>query len=297
MKLHAKTLEKLRELINEETERRSGPQLVAFFNELGFNDQYGKGFPSRWVYTDEKLAKINGTPELDTCIKKIFSPIQFAGRLTQLQQFINDFNQYLVFDGWKVVLKDNIVTFIKASIDVNAEIQKGMESQQKCELSENDFLNQEIEEIKFDANLFDPDLIDILTFRINEIKKTLNNNAPLATIFLLGSTLEGIFLSVAIRFPQKFNTATNAPKDKDGKIKIFAQWTLNNFIDVAFSVGLIEEDVKKFSHGLRDFRNYIHPYEQKMRNFNPDINTAKICFQVLKAAVVQINHHMQKQGE
>lgn len=36
MIISQKTLEKLRDLINEETERRSGPKLVNFFNKYGF---------------------------------------------------------------------------------------------------------------------------------------------------------------------------------------------------------------------------------------------------------------------
>ena len=54
MEISQKTVEKLRNLINEETEYRSGPKLIAFFNNLGFNDEYGQGFPSRWMFTDEK---------------------------------------------------------------------------------------------------------------------------------------------------------------------------------------------------------------------------------------------------
>jgi len=38
-------------------------------------------------------------------------------------------------------------------------------------------------------------------------------------------------------------------------------------------------DVKRFSHALRDFRNYIHPYEQWRNAFNPDEHTALICYQ------------------
>ena len=41
---------------------------------------------------------------------------------------------------------------------------------------------------------------------------------------------------------------------------------------------------KKFSHSLRDFRNYVHPYEQVVSSFTPDEHTAKVCFQALKAA-------------
>ena len=43
MQLQQKTLEKLRILINEETEYRSGPKLVDFFNDLGSNDGYNRG--------------------------------------------------------------------------------------------------------------------------------------------------------------------------------------------------------------------------------------------------------------
>ncbi len=41
-------------------------------------------------------------------------------------------------------------------------------------------------------------------------------------------------------------------------------------------------------HGLRDFRNYIHPYEQMVSGFTPDDHTAKVCFQVLKAALASL---------
>jgi len=60
MILSNKTLEKLRLIINEESERRSGPDLVKFFNLLGFNDTYswGGGFPSRGDYTDSRLEKM-----------------------------------------------------------------------------------------------------------------------------------------------------------------------------------------------------------------------------------------------
>ena len=88
MILNNKTLEKLRDLINEETEYRSGSKLVSFFNQFGFNDRYGQGFPSRWIYTDEKLSKINGTPDLDKCIKALFNPVHYIGRYPELDTFI-----------------------------------------------------------------------------------------------------------------------------------------------------------------------------------------------------------------
>ncbi|MDD2889340.1 MAG: hypothetical protein PHE49_01700 [bacterium] len=60
-------------------------------------------------------------------------------------------------------------------------------------------------------------------------------------------------------------------------------------IDVAHSLDLIDEDVKKFSHTLRDFRNYIHPHLQMSSSFNPNEHTAKICWQVLQASIYQLS--------
>ena len=74
----------------------------------------------------------------------------------------------------------------------------------------------------------------------------------------------------------------------DGSVKRFHEWSLAQFIDVACEAGLLKPDVKKFSHGLRDFRNYIHPYQQMVSGFTPDQYTAKVCFQVLKAALASV---------
>jgi len=280
MIVHAKTLEKLRQLINEETQYRKGPELVAFFNDLGFRDSYGQGFPSRWIYTDEKLSKINGTPELDKCIKKVFSPINFVGQFTNLDNHIKEFNQYLAFDGWKVVRNGKEIEFAKAG-NISFEDEK--------EIKEDDFLHKEFSDVPLDKLGLDGIITSTINLRLEEIKKCLTAKAPLSTIFLCGSSLEGILLGIATKHPREFNQAISSPKDKEGKVKIFPEWTLSNFIDVAYELRFLQEDVKKFSHALRDFRNYIHPYQQVSTGFNPDEHTARICWQVLKAAIFQIS--------
>lgn len=286
MNLQKKSLEKLRNLINEETEYRSGPNLVDFFNDLGFNDSYGQGFPSRWMYTDEKLSQINGTPELDKCIKKLFAPVNFIGHFADLDNFIKEFNQYLAFDNWKVVRKETEITFAKAD-KINFDDSSGAKD-------EDEFLKKEFGDISLDKIGLDAVITGTLEFRFEEIKKCLLAKAPLSIIFLAGSTLEGILLGIALKYPKEFNQSKSSPKDKDGKVKQFQDWTLSNFIDVAYDVGLIMEDVRKFSHSLRDFRNYIHPYQQVSSRFNPNIYTATICWQVLKAAINQLTENKIK---
>jgi len=156
-------------------------------------------------------------------------------------------------------------------------------------IKEDQFLNKEFKDISIDKLGFEDGVTRVLNQRIDEIRKCLNAKSSLAVIFLCGSTLEGILLGMASKDPKLFNEAPMSPKDKLKKVKKFPDWTLSNFIDVSRSVNLIGEDVKKFSHSLRDFRNYIHPYQQVSSDFNPDEHTAKICWQVLKAAIYQLS--------
>lgn len=132
-------------------------------------------------------------------------------------------------------------------------------------------------------------LLPILEARLAEAMRCLNANAPLAVIFHSGSILEGLLLGVAIAHPRQFNQAPNSPKDKAGQVKQFHEWTLAQLIDVACELDHLKLDVKKFSHALRDFRNYIHPFEQMNARFSPDNHTAEICLQVLKAGIASLS--------
>lgn len=130
--------------------------------------------------------------------------------------------------------------------------------------------------------------VPIIESRLNEARTAMGAGAYLSTIFLCGSVLEAVLLGAAQKEPARFNRASVSPKAPDGGVKRFHEWSLAQFIDVACEAGLLKPDVKKFSHGLRDFRNYIHPYEQMLSGFTPDEHTAKVCFQVLKAALASV---------
>jgi hypothetical protein len=154
--------------------------------------------------------------------------------------------------------------------------------------TEQEFLHRQYQDISIQNLSIDSNLVPVLESRLTEAQHCLKA-APLATIFLCGSILEGILLGVALQRPKEFNQATSAPKDTSNKVKQFHEWSLAQFIDVAYGIGLLKLDVKKFSHELRDFRNYIHPYEQLASKFEPDNHTAEICLQVLKAAIADLS--------
>lgn len=150
-------------------------------------------------------------------------------------------------------------------------------------------MNKEFSDISLDKLKIDSSVISILELRITEINNAIKTKSALSCIILCGSVLEGILLGIASSKAKEFNQCDSSPKNKESKVLQFNEWTLSNFIDVSHKLGLLGLDVKKYSHSLRDFRNYIHPYEQLSSNFNPDIETAKISWQVLKAAITDLS--------
>ena len=289
MILSPKSLEKLRLLINEETEYRSGPQLVHLFNNLGFNDSYGQGFPSRWVYTDEKLERINGTPQLDRCIKELFNPVNFIESLEDLDVYIEGFNKYIAFDKWKVIRNGADISFQRLD-----KVEVKEPSKPNHATTENQFLSREFSNISVQNIGLEGIVSEVIEERIKEIERCYSSAAYLSVIIMAGSTLEGILLGLANQYPKDFNTAKSSPKDKLGKVYELSKWSLSSFIDVAYELGPVQHDIQRFSHTLRDFRNYIHPYQQMSFGFNPREHTAKICLHVLKAAIQEISENISK---
>ncbi|MDI1232125.1 MAG: hypothetical protein PSU93_13340 [Methylobacter sp.] len=160
--------------------------------------------------------------------------------------------------------------------------------------TENEFLSREFTNVDIKALALESSITDVLQYRIKEIEKCFSSGSPLAVILLAGSALEGIFLGLAIQHPKQFNSAKSSPKDNNSKVRPFHEWTLSSFIDVTKELGLIQHDTHKFSHSLRDFRNYIHPFEQMSSGFSPREHTAKICLQVLKAVIHEIGDNLAK---
>ena len=285
-----KTLEELRKIINGDgtDDYKSGPKLVDFFNELGFNDSYGQGFPSRWFFTDCKLEKINGTPAIDKCIKTIFSVNNYIGRVEYLDEMITKFNQYLAFDKWRVIRVNEKISFEKLDEIIVKNKKK------TSEMSEKEFL-----QLSFDSSIdrigLEYLLTDILKMRILEAESNISIGNSLSSIILIGSVMEGILLGVVLKYPDTFNKCNSAPIDNiTQKVKKFNNWTLNDFINSAYELRIINEDVKKFSHVVREFRNYIHPYQQLQSQFRPTKDTALICLQVLKALISQLEEYTNK---
>jgi hypothetical protein len=131
-----------------------------------------------------------------------------------------------------------------------------------------------------------PKLVSILTARWKEAEETSRAGAYLSTIIMLGSVLEGTLLDRVEREPETANRSICAPKDrKTGTVLPFGHWKLASLIEVAHSVGWIDKDVSDFSFALRDYRNFVHPNEQRQQGFSPDRDTCEVAWAVMVAAL------------
>lgn len=159
------------------------------------------------------------------------------------------------------------------------------------ENTEGEFLKKEFKNVSLEKINIDSTIKTIIEARMDEIGKCIEAEIWLSAVILCGSCLEGILLGVASMNPKEFNQSSVSPKDsKTCKVKPLPCWSLSDFINVAHNINFLGLDVKKFSHALRDFRNYIHPYEQLSKGFNPDKYTALISWQVLQAAIADLEN-------
>lgn len=126
---------------------------------------------------------------------------------------------------------------------------------------ENNFeINEERRLIYLLQNLkIDKKINQILINRIDEIKKCITVNANMAIIVLTGSILEGVLFNVANENKEKFYNTNKAPKKPN--IKNIKDWSLQNLIEVAHEIKLINHSIEN-AVNIQQLRNYIHPHKE-----------------------------------
>ena len=131
------------------------------------------------------------------------------------------------------------------AIDIACRLQGKTDNR---ELDENTFLKQQFDHLDVHKIGLEASLLPVIQNRLRETQKCLRTDAPLSVIFLSGSILEAILLSVASQNPKTFNQAKAAPKNKEGKVKPFPDWSLAQFIDVAYETRSEEHTSELQSH-------------------------------------------------
>jgi hypothetical protein len=115
-----------------------------------------------------------------------------------------------------------------------------------------------------------------------EAELSYKSNAYFASIVMLGSLLEGILFAKISANPADANRSNCTPKN-GSTVKPFSDWCLNDYIEVASEQEWIHKTRKDFNQPLRDYRNFVHPFQAHKMNARIDKGTVNICWQVVSA--------------
>lgn len=101
---------------------RSGGKLVNFFNEMGFNDIYGAGFPTRWRYAKDKIQFLQTNNRFEEFLLKSISIdelLKFEGELNKdifetQEELLNKLNNNIFkYTDYEIKKKSENIIFIK----------------------------------------------------------------------------------------------------------------------------------------------------------------------------------------
>jgi hypothetical protein len=250
---------------------RTKTQICDFFRRADVAPQ--GMFSTRKWFVLESLQAINGTPQIDGVLKRLASPKEYRGDAAVTQAITDHLNQILQVEGVELAL-----------VGVEPQIRE-----RKAAASVPKPKDTPLETPPDFARLVtDASLADILIFRWAEAQRCFRADAHLSSMVMMGSILEGVLLHKVEHNMKAVNQAKAAPKEKTGTVKPIQDWSLSSLIDVAYEVGWLPGDVKRFSHALRESRNIVHPYVQRLSKDRPDGDTCRICWQVVRAAVADL---------
>lgn len=83
---------------------RTGPEILRFFNEFGFNDVYsGSGGKSRWMLAEERVRSLVGTPHFEPMVAAALDPAYFQDHNISIDTAVDYVRRYLERDGWSLL--------------------------------------------------------------------------------------------------------------------------------------------------------------------------------------------------
>jgi hypothetical protein len=106
---------------------------------------------------------------------------------------------------------------------------------------------------------------------------------------LYGGLIEAILLDALQRPTINLTTSKKAPRSK-GVIRPVDEWGLGDLIDVSRELDLITAEVEQFSHGVRNYRNLVHPSKELKSARKIAKEEAAIAEKVLEIVIRELKH-------
>ena len=79
-----------------------------YFNRFrDFPDTYGKGFPSRWMYAEERLQELNDSSKFTEALLAAIDPRDFLNTDYKCEAAAEHLNLFLEYDGYEIRREGN----------------------------------------------------------------------------------------------------------------------------------------------------------------------------------------------
>ena len=127
-----------------------------------------------------------------------------------------------------------------------------------------------------------PDVRAVLDDYYSQTRRAAESDSYLGVIVGCGAVVEGILTWALLGAELEASQSGKAGKDKAGNILPIERWPLTNLIDTASAIGLIGNTAKQASWALKDFRNFVHPYNLLQQSARPDAALAMSAMAALK---------------
>lgn len=261
--LRPETLDQLAGLVAGEKGvlSRDGFGIVQFFQNAGLECSFYDGTDRRY-FALKALKRYQDDPAaLEKVILRLANPKEYKSQVKMLVVVANRLNHILLPEGLRIGfdgIEPKLVELAPAKAHKTPAPPSG-------------------ERPDFVRLTRDVTLSGMLENRMWEMGVCLKYKVHLAAIIMMGTILEGVMLSIVHNNPKEANVSPKAPRDAQGKIKHFADWSLAELAEVAHDRGWITLEENKYVYLLKEYRRLIHPWEQRARNETPDEETCREC--------------------
>jgi hypothetical protein len=138
------------------------------------------------------------------------------------------------------------------------------------------------------------DLRKIVERDYAELQRVKIASAAKSRYVLCGGLIEALLLDALLCEEAKAKAANKSPKLKGGsQTKPLLDWNLGELIDVVVELHIIETDAEQFSHGVRNYRNLIHPGKEIQSSQKVAIEEADISEKVLEIIMRELRQRNQ----
>lgn len=104
----------------------------------------------------------------------------------------------------------------------------------------------------------------------SQAAKAFEADSYLGAIVACGAVVEGLLTWVLLQREPDALKSPSAEKDSQRKVRPVQEWSLTNLIKVCVELDLIGKTASQASWALKDFRNFIHPYNVLKQSARPD---------------------------